>query len=102
MLSSFVPLEKKQPSALEEESHTSEFGFVGSDSLLNPMNKSESKSQSSLHQFMEDWPHSTRAPTSERLDLSPLRMGKNTNRVPGGPLGEVLQHSTNNPSGLNM
>ncbi|KAJ0787999.1 putative transcription factor interactor and regulator C3H-WRC/GRF family [Helianthus annuus] len=115
----------------------SEFGLVTSDSLLNPLQKNDNadhKPQNSLHQFMDDWPHpdksnfisSNSSPNSERLNLSPLRMGlgvgnttapnvfdersQAVNWIPvswetssGGPLGEVLNHNTNNgPSALNL
>ncbi|KAJ9560315.1 hypothetical protein OSB04_005475 [Centaurea solstitialis] len=113
----------------------SEFGLVCSDSLLNPLHKNEDagqKSQNPLRQFMDDWPQSERtqlsisipmppsdfmsstsSPISERLNLSPLRMGlgvgNNNERsqwIPvswessmGGPLGEVLNGS---PSALSL
>ncbi|XP_076893143.1 growth-regulating factor 1-like [Bidens hawaiensis] len=115
----------------------SEFGFVCSDSLLNPLQKTDNLGQkppNSLHQFMDDWPNSDQShfmssnssPVNERLNLSPLRMGlgvgndtahqvfdemsKPGNWIPvswesssGGPLGEVLNHSTNKgPSALNL
>ncbi|XP_076936191.1 growth-regulating factor 6-like [Bidens hawaiensis] len=115
----------------------SEFGFVCSDSLLNPLHKTDNLGQkppNSLHQFMDDWPNSDKphfissnsSPGNERLNLSPLRMGlgvgnatahhvfdemsKPGSWIPvlwdsssGGPLGEVLNHSTNNgPSALNL
>nr|XP_043636968.1 growth-regulating factor 6-like [Erigeron canadensis] len=126
----------------------SEFGLVCSDSLLNPLIKTENgvqKSQNSLHQFMDDWPHSDKTQlsiaipiassdfmssnspqVSERLNFSPLKMGlgvgnatnsnvfdersQQGNWIPvswetsmGGPLGEVLNHSSaSSPSALNL
>lgn len=126
----------------------SEFGFVCSDSLLNPLQKNENgdqKTKNSLRQFMDDWPQSDKTQLSISIpmvpsdfmstnsslicerprNLSPLRMGLgvvNTTNVfdersqqqsswipvswessMGGPLGEVLNHSTNNsPSALNL
>ncbi|KAI3685865.1 hypothetical protein L6452_35126 [Arctium lappa] len=125
-------------SSLGLKQTASEFGLVCSDSLLNPLHKNEDgvqKSQNSLRQFMDDWPQSdktqlsisipipippsdfmssTSSPISERLNLSPLRMGlgvgnnNNNNKqwIPvswessmGGPLGEVLNNS---PSALSL
>ncbi|KAJ0695012.1 putative transcription factor interactor and regulator C3H-WRC/GRF family [Helianthus annuus] len=108
--SSPIPLKKSQFSKPEEQSTNTEFGLVCSDSLINPVHKSDAKSEHLLHQFMEDWPHSsqtTLSTTSERLDLSPVRMGlgvgKQEHRVPGGPLGEVLRHGTSNsPMGVTL
>ncbi|KAL8225441.1 hypothetical protein R6Q57_017998 [Mikania cordata] len=73
---------------------SSEFGFVCSDSLLNPLQKTDNGGQKSLHQFMDDWTHPDRtqlsisipmsssdlmssnsSPITERLKFSPLRMG---------------------------
>lgn len=101
--SSSIALKMNQHSTLEQQS---EFGLVCSDSLLNPMHKTDPKSQNSLHYFMEDWSHSNQTPPSisiskgnnERFNLSPLRMGLGpANQVPvswetamGGPLAEVL------------
>nr|GEX75942.1 growth-regulating factor 6-like isoform X1 [Tanacetum cinerariifolium] len=90
-----------KPSSL---SAPSEFGLVCSDSLLNPLSKTDNlsqKPQNSLRQFMDDWPHSDRtqlsisipvapsdfmssssSPVNEKRNLSPLRMGlgvSNTN-----------------------
>ncbi|CAH1443983.1 unnamed protein product [Lactuca virosa] len=101
-----------------------EFGFVCSDSLLNPMHKSDLKSQNPLHQFMEDsnqgqlsisvstnsdgFVSSTTSPTSHSLLKMGLGMGKMTTNVPhdvswetsmGGPLGEVLNTSPVGPVG---
>ncbi|XP_024971912.1 growth-regulating factor 6-like [Cynara cardunculus var. scolymus] len=122
-------------SSIGLKQNPSEFGLVCSDSLLNPLQKNEDgghKSQNSLRQFMDNWPQSDRtqlsisipippsdfmsstsSPISERLNLSPLRMGlgvgNNSERsqwIPvswessmGGPLGEVLNNS---PSALSL
>lgn len=81
----------------------SEFGLVCSDSLLNPLSKTDNlsqKPQNSLRQFMDDWPHSDRtqlsisipmapsdfmsstsSPISEKRNLSPLRMGLGVNNT---------------------
>ncbi|XP_076946522.1 growth-regulating factor 2-like [Bidens hawaiensis] len=96
--SSSIPRKRGHVSDLEEKSTNAEFGLVCSDALLNPMHKSDAKSDH-LYQFMENWAHSsqpTMSNTSERFDLSRVRMGlgKQEHRVPGGPLGEVLRHST--------
>ncbi|CAI9303127.1 unnamed protein product [Lactuca saligna] len=100
-----------------------EFGFVCSDSLLNPMHKSDLKSQNPLHQFMEDsnqgqlcisastnsdgFVSSATSPTSHSLLRMGLGMGKMTTNVQhdvswetsmGGPLGEVLNTSPVGPA----
>ncbi|XP_076949485.1 growth-regulating factor 7-like [Bidens hawaiensis] len=93
--SSSIQRKKGHVSNLEEKSTNDEFGLVCFDSLLNSMHKVDAKSEH-LNQFMENWAHSSQpmlSNTSERFDLSRVRMGmgKQEHRVPGGPLGEVLQ-----------
>lgn len=105
---------------LEKDQHSigrTQFGLVCSDSLLNPMHKSDAKSQNPLHQFMEDsnqdqlsisvspglggFVSSTTSTANHSLLRMGLGMGKMTDTQHdlswetslGGPLGEVLNTS---------
>ncbi|KAK9065673.1 hypothetical protein SSX86_015074 [Deinandra increscens subsp. villosa] len=99
----------------------SEFGFVCSDSLLNPLTKPENsggkpenRNRNPLHQFMDDWPRpegtqlsisipmssseflSTNAsPIGERLKLSPLRMGLGVGNTNAHKVFDEMPHPTN-------
>ncbi|GFS44128.1 hypothetical protein Acr_00g0088660 [Actinidia rufa] len=112
------------------DSSQAEFGLVCSNSLLNPLHKAssliacknygsshtpnttETESNRSLRQFMDDWPNTNQA---DQLESTQMGLGvgsvmnepnqKEANWIPiswensmGGPLGEVL-HSTNSGCG---
>ncbi|KAL4556518.1 hypothetical protein LXL04_039174 [Taraxacum kok-saghyz] len=119
-----VPISSPSLVALKKNQLTigrTEFGFVPSNSLLNPMHESGPKSQNPLHQFMEDsnqgqlsmsvettpdnFVSSTTSPTGHSLLRMGLGLAKMTNTQRdvswetsmGGPLGEVLNTSPVGP-----